>query len=351
LVFLLVFTLLLIFLLIFSLLLVFLLVFTLLLVFLILGVVPLYLFLTIRGRRRSLIPYPPIQYKAGSVIPKFIFIFNTILVCLLLSVLFISLAKPYHATESIAIEERGIDIVLLVDVSASMQATDFNPNRLEATKKIISDFVRRSAGHRIGIVVFGKHVFTLSPLTTDHLVMRELIDGLSLNTIDHQLSGGTAIGDAMLRGIDILNNIKMPDRDQVLILLTDGDNNTGVDTELATKFAIDNDVRIYSVGLGSTDRITVTPNPNQPDWNFPSQLVEQPLKDIAEKTNGQYFHASGNTILNQIFQEISRLEQSPLEIDRIYQKRYHRYPLNVAISILFIMTLLIQVLMIRRPLK
>jgi len=319
--------------------------------FFILIVLPLYLFLSIRARRRSLIPYPPIQYKTGSIFPKFIFSLNTILLSVLIILLFVSLAKPYQATETVAIEEKGIDIVLLVDVSASMQATDFTPNRLEATKKIIKDFVRRSGGHRIGIIVFGKHVFTLSPVTTDHLVMNELIDGLSLQTIDHYISGGTAIGDAILRGTDVLNNIKIPDRDQILILLTDGDNNTGASSELATKFAITNDVRIYTIGLGSTDEITVRPNPSQPDWHFTTKLVEQPLREIAQKTDGQYFHAAGNTILNEIFQQISRLEQSPLQVDLIYQKKYHRYPINVAVCGLFIITFLIQVLLIRRPLK
>jgi len=314
-------------------------------------ILPLYLFLTIRARKRSVIPYPPIQYQKGSYFPKLIYIINTVLVSLLLATLLLSLSKPYKETESVAIEEKGIDIVMLVDVSASMQATDFSPNRLEATKLIIKDFVRRSGGHRIGIIVFGKHVFTLSPVTTDHLVMHELIDGLSVQTIDHYISGGTAIGDAILRGTDILNSIKAIDRDQIMILLTDGDNNTGIDTQLATKFAIDNEIKIYTIGLGSTDEITVTPNPNQPDWTFDTKLVEGPLKDIAQETGGEYFHASNNLILNEIFHEIAKLEQSPLEIDRIYQKKYRRYPLNVTIASLFIITLLIQVIMIRRPLK
>lgn len=312
---------------------------------------PIYLFLTIRGRKRSVIPYPPIQYKKSAFFPKMIFGINTALVSLLIIILFLSLAKPYRATESVAIEEKGVDIIMLVDVSASMQANDFTPNRLEATKKIIKDFVRRSGGHRIGIIVFGKHVFTLTPVTTDHLVMHELIDGLSYETIDHYLSGGTAIGDAILKGTDVLNTIKIVDRDQIIILLTDGDNNAGVDTTLATKFSIDNEIKIYTIGLGSTQEVRVYPDPEQPDWFFDTMLVEGPLKKIAKDTGGSYFHASNNTVLNEIFHEIARLEQSPLEIDRIYQKKYQIYPLHIALSSLFLITLIIQVIFIRRPLK
>jgi Ca-activated chloride channel homolog len=310
-----------------------------------------YLYLNIRGRKLSVIPYPPIQYKKKRALPNILYISSVVLESLLIIILFMSLAKPYRSSETISIEEEGLDIVLVVDVSASMQANDFNPNRLEATKLIVKDFVRRSAGNRIGILVFGKHVFTLSPLTTDHLVLHELIDGLSLNTIDHYRSGGTAVGDAILRGTEVMKNSKIPDRSQVLILLTDGDSNIGSKTELATKYAVDNDIRIHTIGLGSTALIRVVPNPKRPDWFFDTKLVEEPLKKIAQAANGRYFHAKNDGLLADIFNEIAMLERTPLEIDRIQQHKYLRYPLNITISILFLITLLTKVLWLRRPLK
>lgn len=303
-------------------------------------------------RKRSEIPYPPLQHKAASMVAKIIPVSAKFFDVLLILLIVVALAKPFKSTQSTFIEENGIDILLNVDLSSSMMATDFQPNRLEATKKIIADFVRRSGGHRIGMVIFAKHVFTLSPFINDHLVLKELIEGLSLNSIDHNLSGGTAIGDAILRGTEICSEMKIEGRDQIMILLTDGDNNSGVENRIATRYAKENKIKIYTIGLGSTDMITVVPDPvNQPDWSFESQLVEEPLKEIAAATGGRYFHAKGNEILGSIFAEIAKLEQTPLKTEEIKQRNYKRYPLIWAVSILFMASFLLRLLLIRRPLK
>ncbi|OVE80569.1 hypothetical protein BVY03_06010 [bacterium K02(2017)] len=266
-------------------------------------------------------------------------------------ILFISLSKPYRSTELVSINENGIDIIIIIDVSASMQATDFTPNRLEATKTIVKDFIRRSSGNRIAMIVFAKHTFTLSPATTDHLVLYELINGLSLETIDHYTSGGTAIGDSILKGTELAKSIKIEDRDQALILLTDGDNNAGINNNLATKYAVDHQLKIYTIGLGSTSEITVNPDIDDPEWNFTTKLIEEPLIKIASTSNGKYFHASNNAALNEIFVEIAKLEQTPLEINKFKQKKYYRYNLNLSIGTLFILALIIKSIFIRRPLK
>lgn len=319
---------------------------------LILMTLPLYVLLTRRARKRSLIPYPPIQYQKGSPVHKIFFGLLTFFELSLIVLLFVSLAKPYQSTETVSIEEDGLDVLLTIDVSASMQATDFTPNRLEATKDILHDFVRRSGGNRIGMIVFGKNVFVLSPLTTDHLVLHELINGLSLSTIDHYLSGGTAIGDAILMSTDILKNVKIPGRDQVIILLTDGDNNSGMDAKLATRYAVENNIKIHTIGLGSTQDVVVKPDPKiQPDWSFTSKLVEAPLIEIAQMASGRYFHALNDDLLIQIFQEISRLERTPLEVDKIQQKKYYRFQVNVILGLLFFLALLIRTLFLRRPMK
>lgn len=318
---------------------------------LLLLILPAYWILNYQARKRSLIPYPPLQYKSASLFPKVAFGLTSFCETLLLICLLVSLAKPYRSTETVFIEENGIDIILLVDISASMQAKDFDPNRLEATKTIVKDFVRRSGGHRVGIVVFAKHVFTLSPLTTDHLILKELIEGISLTSIDHVASGGTAIGDSMLRGTEIAQSVKIEGRDQIMILLTDGDNNTGAETELATKYALSYGLKIYTIGLGSTNEIQVVPDPDNPDWSFDSRLVEEPLKKIAQETGGQYFHAINNRILNEIFTEIAKLEQTPLKVDQLQQKKYFRYPVNLMLCFLFVVSIILRVLFLRRPLK
>jgi Ca-activated chloride channel family protein len=317
-----------------------------------LAVIPLYLYFQFKARQTQVIPYPPLQYKAGKSWLRTIFGLFIITDLLLLILLFISLANPYKKTEAVSIKEDGLDVLLAIDVSASMQALDFPPNRLEATKTIVNEFVRRSGGNRVGIMVFAKHVFTLSTLTTDHLILKNHIDGLSLDTIDHYKSGGTAIGDAILRGTEILKTAKIPGRDQVMILLTDGDSNVGSEIGLATKYAIENHVRIHTIGIGTTAEIEVRPDPkNQPDWFFTTKLIEAPMKEIAQVTLGRYFHAANKEIMSDIFIELSRLERTPLEIDRLQQKKYARFPLNASVAGLFTLSIILRVLFLRRPLK
>ncbi len=318
---------------------------------LLLLVLGIYWTLVFTARKRSLIPYPPLQFQKAKILPRFLFTGVVVLESLVLILLFVSLAKPYKSSEIVSIEENGIDIVIAVDVSASMQAKDFAPNRLEATKKIITEFVRRGSGNRIGIVVFAKHVFTLSPMTTDPLILADLVSGLSFRTIDHYVSGGTAIGDAILRAADILRTAKIPKRDQVMVLLTDGDSNFGSEIKLAARFTNENNIRIYSIGIGSTENITVEPDPTNPSWTFETRLFEEPMKEIAALTQGSYFQAKDETALNEIFVQIQKLEESPLEVDRVSQKKFATYPLNLSATVLFCLATLGKVLWLRRPLK
>lgn len=316
-------------------------------------IVPAYVWLSFIIRQRAVIPYPPVQYQSGRRLPKIFFIFTTLMEILLLLVLILSLAKPYKSSEITMIQQEGIDIMLTMDISSSMQAKDYQPNRLEAAKKILKEFVRRSTGDRIGIVVFAAHVFVLSPMTTDHLVLQHLLDGLSLDSIDHFRSGGTAIGDGILRSAEILKEHKIPKRDQVMILMSDGDNEQGVDTAIATKYAYqDVGIRIHAIGVGSPNSIEVFPRPTtMPEWHFFSKLNEETLKSVAAAAGGQYFSAATNDALTQVFQQISLLEKTPIDTNKVYQRRYLRYPLNFLAGILFVVIIIMRVIFIRRPLK
>jgi Ca-activated chloride channel family protein len=302
-------------------------------------------------RKRSTIAYPPLQYKTGTQLPKLLYGAMTALEVFLLIVSFISLAGPYKSFELVSIEEEGIDVALVVDISLSMQATDFTPNRLEATKKIVSDFVRKSGGNRVGIIVFAKHVFTLAPLTTDHSLLYDLIDGLSTGTIDHFASGGTAIGDAMLYSADMLNTAKIKNRDQVLVLLTDGESNDGMGLELPTKHAKSSGIKIHTIGIGSVTPLRVVPDPKDPSWSFETKLTEEPLIKIASETGGLYHKAEDGDVLQKIFDELARLERTPLKVDHFKQKKYYRYVFNFAAAVIFLAVILLRVLFLRRPLK
>ena len=223
------------------------------LLLLILLVIPVYLFLRFRVQKSQQIPYPPIQYKPASKWPHIIFLLTILLDCLMITATICSIAGPHHSYEIVSVEEEGIDVMIVVDISSSMQATDFTPTRLEATKKIIQEFVRKSGGNRLGIAVFGKHIFTLSPMTTSKDVLHTLVDGISLQSINHNLSGGTAIGDALIYSVDILRNAKIDGRAQVLVLLTDGENNLGASPLLGAKFAA-----FFTYLISSLDFITLS---------------------------------------------------------------------------------------------
>lgn len=302
-------------------------------------------------RKRQQIPYPPLQYKSGKLSSELPALINYLAEILLFIFIFCSLAGPFNSHEIVSIQEEGIDVLIAVDVSSSMQATDFTPNRLEATKKIIKQFVRKSGGNRIGIVVFGKHVFSLSSFTNDHYVLNKLIDGISLWTIDHSRSGGTAIGDAILYSTDMLMQARIKGRGQVMILLTDGENNIGIDPIRASKFAISEGIKIHTIGIGSTKPITVKPDPKDPNWSFQSKLADAPLKEIAKLAGGKYFHALNNALLSKVFQELSILERTPLDVKHIKQRKYMRLPFHAGAGIAFLISFLIKMILMRRPIK
>lgn len=301
--------------------------------------------------RRDAVPYPPAQHREGRGATRHLHVITTVMEGLMIALVLVALSGPYRSFDITSIDEEGIDIMLAVDISASMAATDFPPTRLKATKAILGEFVRKSGGNRVGITVFAKRVFTLSPLTTSHDLLLGLIEGLSLDTIDHYKSGGTAIGDAILYSADALRAAKIKHRAQVILLLTDGESNDGINVDLATKYAAELGVKIDAIGIGSATPVTVTPDPADPDWHFETRLVEEPLIAVANATGGRYYAAGSGDTLAKVFDELSRLERTPLQIGHVRRKKYSRYPLIFAVASLFAATLASRALFLRRPLR
>jgi Ca-activated chloride channel family protein len=297
------------------------------------------------------VPYPPAQHKDGRGGTRRLHVLTTASEGLMIALTLVALSGPYRSFDITSIDEEGIDVMLAVDISASMAAKDFPPTRLEATKTILEEFVRKSGGNRVGITVFAKRVFTLSPLTTSHDLLRGLIKGLSLDTIDHYKSGGTAIGDAILYAADALRAARIKDRAQVILLLTDGESNDGMEVGPATKYAAGLGIKIDAIGIGSSTPVTVVPDPSDPDWNFETRLVEEPLIAIANASGGRYYTAGSGDILAKVFDELSRLERTPLQVGHVRQKKYSRYPLILAVASLFAATLASRALFLRRPLR
>lgn len=249
-----------------------------------------------------------------------------------------ALARPQTKTEQQQTEGEGIDIVLCVDVSGSMTAQDFTPNRMEAAKKVASDFIDRRPTDRIAIVVFSGESFTQCPLTTDKAVLHAAVDAIQ----NGLLQDGTAIGDGLSTSVDRLRSSKS--KSKVVILLTDGENNGGLIApdnakEIAKAFGI----KVYTIGVG-TDGYTSQPEATATGTIVQQQKVaidEKLLTAIANETGGKYFRARDNISLENIYKEIDAMEKSKVEIASLTRYTEKFFPLvMIAMGLLLLEVIL-----------
>lgn len=234
-----------------------------------------------------------------------------ILRLLALSVLIVAFARPQTFSSGENIYTEGIDIAMVLDISGSMLAEDFKPNRLDAAKKVIDDFIKGRTTDKIGLVIFSGESFTQCPLTIDYSVLRNLLGEIHSGMIED----GTAIGNAIANGVNRLKDSQA--KSKVMILLTDGVNNAGqIDPLTAAQIARKFGIRIYSVGVGT---IGEAPYPfNTPFGKryqmVPVEIDEALLKQISNVTGGKYFRATNNRKLVEIYNEIDRLEKTRVEV-------------------------------------
>ena len=244
---------------------------------------------------------------------------------LALTLLIIALARPRNVSVSKRTKtNKGIDIVMAIDVSASMLARDLKPNRLEALKKVATDFVNQRPNDRIGIVVYAGESFTQTPITSDKRIVRNTISNIKWGDLD----GGTAIGMGLGSAVNRLKESKA--KSKVIILLTDGVNNTGfVDPKTATELAVGLGIKVYTIGLG-TNGTASFPYAKDPKTgnllfrNSPVEIDEELLQYIAKETEGKYFRATDNSKLKAIYEEINKLEKTEIEKFKYYnyQEKY-----------------------------
>lgn len=254
-----------------------------------------------------------------------------------LTLLIIALARPRNVSVSKRTKtNKGIDIVMAIDVSASMLARDLKPNRLEALKKVATEFVNQRPNDRIGIVVYAGESFTQTPITSDKRIVRNTISDIKWG----QLDGGTAIGMGLGSAVNRLKESKA--KSKVIILLTDGVNNTGfVDPKTATELAVGLGIKVYTIGLG-TNGTASFPYAKDPRTgkllfrNSPVEIDEELLQYIAKETEGQYFRATDNTKLKAIYEEINKLEKTEIEEFKYYnyQEKYRLLVLLAGLLIL-----------------
>ncbi len=243
--------------------------------------------------------------------------------------LVLALARPQSTNEKIDQWSEGIDIMLTLDISRSMELTDFKPNRLEAAKEDAIDFVSGRFQDRIGVVIFSGDAIGYVPLTTDYELLKNLIKEIHFGMIE---KSGTAIGTAL--GIAAAHLEKSPSKSKVIILLSDGDSNEGsLDPITAAKIAFGVGIRIYTIGVGKEGKIQVGRDHFGNPVYQENTLDEQTLKQIAQIGNGQFFRASDNEALDRIFKSIDQYEKSEIKETR-YQNTTDFYQIYLFYGIL-----------------
>jgi Ca-activated chloride channel family protein len=257
-----------------------------------------------------------------------------------IALMIVALARPQNSTQLQSITTEGIDIVLAMDISSSMLARDFDPNRLEAAKNVAIDFIKGRPDDRIGLVVYSGESFTQCPLTTDHDKLINLMSELK----NGMIKDGTAIGMGLANAV---NRLKESDaKSKVVILLTDGENTAGsIAPVTAAEIAATYEVRVYTIGVGTKG---LAPMPYQDALgrisyqNAEVNIDEESLEEIAKITNGKYFRATNNEKLEDIYSEIDALEKTIIEETQFEKKSEEFLPLALWSLALFCLEYLIR---------
>ncbi|MCP4523486.1 MAG: VWA domain-containing protein [Candidatus Gracilibacteria bacterium] len=262
------------------------------------------------------------------------------------SVIIISQPTLQNTKENIS--KDGIDIMLVLDVSYSMLAEDIEPNRLDVAKNIIIDFIDTLKTDRLGLVIFAGKPFTSLPLNFDYNISKQILSNITVDTINQRVNGlqGTAIGDSIIFASDNFNNAE---REKVMILLTDGTANVGIDPVKATEYINDGDntIKIYSIGLGSKEDTFIE---YQNSYGFTQKkaiggIDEKILTEISKISGGKYFRATNKQSLEKIFLEISQLETSEIEVETIQEIKAFS---NIFVQILIFLFLYLMFYKIRK---
>lgn len=261
--------------------------------------------------------------------------FPFVLRCLTLACLIGALARPQHKFTEQQTEGEGIDIVLCFDISGSMTEKDFVPNRLEASKEVAKDFVGGRAGDRIGVVIFSRQSFTLCPLTTDKNAALSQINNIHSGYLEEE---GTAIGSGIATCVDRLKDVKT--KSKIIILLTDGVDFGGtISPDVAKEMAKFYGIKVYTIGVGSEKEINEQVETPFGRMNAPKRLEfnEELLKNIAQETGAQYFHAADKEALQKVYTSINQLEKSKIQVTAYNRFTDEYLPLVlIAIGLLFI---------------
>lgn len=272
-----------------------------------------------------------------SILPKLKPVLNILRILSFIFII-IALARPQIIDVTTKTKNnQGIDIVMAIDVSASMLAKDLKPNRLEALKNVASNFILDRINDRIGLVEYAGESYTKTPITSDKNIILKSLNEINYNTI---IEGGTAIGMGLATSVNRIKDSKA--KSKVIILLTDGVNNSGfIDPNTAAELAIEYGIKIYTIGLG-TNGMALSPVgvDNNGKFSYAKiqvEIDENLLKEIADITGGKYFRATDNQKLQEIYSEINKLEKSDVEEIKYYNQE-EKYRFYILLAIIFLTT-------------
>ena len=262
---------------------------------------------------------------------------NTIFLLSLIYII-ISLGRPQKSNEKVEKWSEGIDIMLVIDISESMQIEDFKPNRLESAKNVAKEFINGRFQDRIGLVIFSGESYSRCPLTTDYILLNEYVDEISFDLIS---SRGTAIGSAIAIATNRMR--ESTSKSKIMILLSDGDNTAGnIDPRTAAQIAKAYGIKIYSIAIGKNGKVPFGKDYFGRTRYVENSLDEKNLREIATITSGKFYRASNNSSLEKIFEVIDEFEKSEIKENRYKNTvAYYQYYLLWAI-ILFLIYILIK---------
>lgn len=315
--------------------------------------IPLILWLWERIRNRPVIFKYSLQSRLAPLFRRVdskLLGINSFLIYLAMICLIVGLARPQWGRSQTEVMSEGVDIMLAIDASGSMAAMDFKldrraVNRLTVVKKVVTNFIRKQEADRVGMVIFGEHGYTQSPLTMDYNVLIQLLNHIRIGIAGE----GTAVGDGLALSVKRLKDA--PGKSKVVILLTDGRNNSGkISPEKAAKIAKTLDIKVYTIGIG-----TQGPVPFPQKSTFGRHLVyvnldldQDTLENIAQITGGKYFYAADTRKLEAIYEEINKLEKTKVKV-RHYEIYEEWYPYFVlAGGCLLILQFLLSSTLLRR---
>jgi Ca-activated chloride channel homolog len=260
-----------------------------------------------------------------------------ILFILFIMLVLVALARPQRINEQVEQTAEGIDIILALDVSGSMELQDIKPNRLDAAKEVALEFINGRVQDRIGLVVFAGDAYSLSPLTIDYQLLRESINSIGFKMIEND---GTAIGSALAVATNRMRDSQA--KSKVVILISDGENTAGsLDPQMAAQLANNFNIKLYSIGIGKDGQVPYAVDDSGKTLFVETNLDESSLRDVAEIGSGRFFRADSKDALQQVFRSINDLEKTEVSEKRFRDtKDYYQVYLKWALLLLLTWMLL-----------